>query len=46
MKAEEKQIWDRFLDFEEKNHLFDLQDKYGTYYWDILRSHIYLLILM
>lgn len=45
MKAEEKQIWDRFLDFEEKNHLFDLQDKYGTYYWDILRSHIYLLIL-
>ena len=29
----EKVFWDRFLDFEKENHLFDLQDKYGTYYF-------------
>jgi hypothetical protein len=45
MKAEEKQIWDRFLDFEKENHLFDLQDEYGTYYWDIFRYEIYPLLL-
>lgn len=45
MKGEVKQIWDRFLDFEKENHLFDLQDEYGTYYWDILRYEIYPLLL-
>ena len=41
----EKAFWDRFLDFEKENHLFDLQDEYGTYYWDILRYEIYPLLL-
>ena len=45
MKIEEKAFWDRFLDFEKENHLFDLQDKYGTYYWDIFRYEIYSLLL-
>ena len=41
----EKAFWNRFLDFEKENHLFDLQDKYGTYYWDIFRCEIYSLLL-
>lgn len=45
MKIEEKAFWDRFLDFEKENHLFDLQDEYGTYYWDIFRYEIYPLLL-
>ena len=45
MKIEEKAFWDRFLDFEKENHLFDLQDEYGTYYWDIFRYEIYALLL-
>jgi len=31
--------------FEKENHLFDLQDEYGTYYWDIFRYEIYALLL-
>ena len=36
----EKDFWDRFLTLEKENHFFDLQDKYGTYYWDILRYEV------
>lgn len=45
MEVMGKAFWDRFLDFEKENHLFDLQDKCGTYYWDIFRYEIYSLLL-
>lgn len=38
-------IWDRFLDFESKQHLFDLKDKEGTCVWDIVRFYIYINLL-
>jgi hypothetical protein len=33
--------WEKFLAFEEENHLFQLKED-GLYIWDILRFHVYL----
>lgn len=38
-------FWEDFLEFEKKNNLFSIQDKKGTYFWDIIRGDIYFKLL-
>lgn len=40
-----KLFWNQFLSFEAKNHLFELKDEQGTFYWDIVRFDVYTKIL-
>lgn len=40
-----KELVDRFLHFEQKYKLFELQDENGIFWWDIVRYHVYVNIL-
>lgn len=33
--------WDRFLEFEKKNQLFDITDNEGTNVWNLIRLYVY-----
>ena len=45
MSGNNKEIWDSFIELEKKHNLFELVDKNGLYYWDLIRFYIYFKLL-
>jgi len=41
LKTEQMRLSDRFIEFENKNNLFNLNDNNGIYIWDIIRFELY-----